>query len=192
MSVDLPEVHARALDNTRGIVAGVQRSQFGDPTPCDDWDVATLLAHIVEGNLWVTPLVSGETIEEVGDRLDGDVLGDDFVAAYDRSSTGAATAFRGEGAMDAPCAVSYGPVPGSVYCGHRLIDVLVHGWDVAKATGGNTVLPADLVDACLEVVEPQLDMLAGSGAYGSDHHVPEGASPQVRLLALLGRSDAAT
>ena len=48
-------------------------------------------------------------------------------------------------------------------------------------------LPDDLVDACLEVVEPQLDMLEGSGAYGSDHHVPEGATPQMRLLALLGR-----
>lgn len=189
MSVDLPEVHARALDNTRSIVAHVQRSQFGDPTPCEDWDVETLLSHIVYGNLWVSPLVSGETIEEVGDRLEGDVLGDDFVAAYDRSSAEAGAAFCAEGAMDAPCAVSYGPVPGSVYCGHRLIDVLVHGWDLAQATGGNTALPGDLVDACLEVIEPQLAELEGTGAFGSDHHVPEGASPQVRLLALLGRHE---
>ncbi len=174
MSVDLPEVHARALDNTRSIVAGVQRSQFGDPTPCEDWDVETLLNHIVYGNLWVSPLVAGETIEEVGDRLEGDVLGEDFVAAYDESSDGAAAAFRGPGAMDAPCAVSYGPVPGSVYCGHRLIDVLVHGWDVAKATGGNTSLPTDLVEACIEVVEPQLEMLEGSGAFGTRSPRPGG------------------
>jgi uncharacterized protein (TIGR03086 family) len=188
MSVDLPEVHARALDNTQRIVSGVKRSQFGDPTPCEDWDVATLVNHIVSGNLWVSPLVSGKTIEEVGDRLDGDVLGDDFVAAYEGSAEEAATAFRAEGAMDAPCAVSYGPVPGSVYCGHRLIDVLVHGWDVAKATGGDTSLPAGLVDACLEVVEPQLAELEGSGAFGDNWDVPEGATPQTRLLRLLGRT----
>jgi uncharacterized protein (TIGR03086 family) len=187
MSVDLPEVHARALDNTRRIVAAIRREQFGDPTPCDDWDVEELLAHVVSGNLWVAPLVGGETIEEVGDRLDGDVLGADHVTAYGRSADEAAAAFGAPGAMDAPCAVSYGPVPGSVYCGHRLIDVLVHGWDLAEATGGNTTLPADLVDACIEVVTPQLDMLEGSGAFGSDHTVPDGASPQTKLLAWLGR-----
>ena len=187
MSVDLPAVHAEALEHTGRIVAAIDRGQFRDPTPCDDWDVETLLNHVVSGNLWAVPLVGGETIEQVGDRLDGDVLGGDFVAAYDRSAADAAAAFSAPGAMDAPCAVSYGPVPGRVYCGHRLIDVLVHGWDLAEATEGNTVLPANLVEACIEVVRPQLDMLEGSGAFGSDHTVPEGASPQTQLLAWLGR-----
>jgi uncharacterized protein (TIGR03086 family) len=187
MTVDLPGAHARSLLNTRAIVASVDRGQFGDPTPCDDWDVETLLHHVVYGNLWVAPLAGGETIEQVGDRLEGDVLGDDFLAAYDRSADEAAAAFRAIGAMDAMCAVSYGPVPGSVYCGHRIIDVLVHGWDLATATGGNTVLPDDLVSACLQIVEPQLTMLEGSGAFGRDHQVPAGASPQTRLLAWLGR-----
>jgi hypothetical protein len=45
----------------------------------------------------------------------------------------------------------------------------------------------DLVDACLEVIEPQLEELEASGAFGTDHHVPAGASPQVTLLSLLGR-----
>ena len=79
--------------------------------------------------------IGGKTIEEVGDRLDGDVLGDAPLDAYDRSAAIAAAVFRAPGAMDAPCAVSYGPVPGSVYCGHRFLDVLVHGWDVAVSTG---------------------------------------------------------
>jgi uncharacterized protein (TIGR03086 family) len=188
MSVDLPEVHARALDNTRGIVAAIGPGQLDGPTPDDDWDVRTLLLHVVSGNFWVAPLVGGQTIAEVGDRLDGDLLGDDHVAAYERSAEEAAAAFRQDGAMTAPCAVSYGPVPGEVYCGHRLIDVLVHGWDLAVATGGDTVLPSDLVDACLEVVEPQADALRASGAFGGDVAVPAGASNQTRLLALLGRS----
>jgi uncharacterized protein (TIGR03086 family) len=64
---------------------------------------------------------------------------------------------------------------------------LVHGWDLAVAVGLDTTLRPDLVDACLEVVEPEAEMLAASGAFGDDHHVPEDASPQTRLLALLGR-----
>jgi uncharacterized protein (TIGR03086 family) len=187
MTVDLAKAHTGALDNSRAIVATVREEQLRLPTPCDDWDVATLLHHIVYGNLWVPPLVGGETIDQVGDRFEGDILGDDFRAAYDRSAEQAAAAFRADGAMDAMCAVSYGPVPGSVYCGHRLIDVLVHGWDLAVATDGNTDLPGDLVAACLEVVEPQVDMLESSGAFGTDHEVPADASDQTRLLAMLGR-----
>ena len=70
--------------------------------------------------------------------------------------------------MEAPCAVSYGPVPGEIYCGHRFLDVLVHGWDVAKSTGQDTALDPELVEACLVVIEPQLDMLVASGMFGTD------------------------
>jgi uncharacterized protein (TIGR03086 family) len=143
--------------------------------------------HVVSGNFWVKPLVTGVTIEEVGDRLDGDLLGDDPLAAYRRSADEAGAAFLAEGAMDAPANVSYGPVPGSVYAGHRLIDVLVHGWDMAVGAGLDTTLRSDLVDACLEIVLPEAENYATSGAFGTDHEVPQGASPQVHLLALLGR-----
>ena len=81
---------------------------------------------------------------------------------------------------------SYGPVPGEIYCGHRLIDVLVHGWDVAIGTGQDPQLRPDLVAACLEVVEPQAAMLAGTGAFHTDVEIPE-VPPQTRLLAFLGR-----
>ena len=55
----------------------------------------------------------------------------DPLRAYDDSALVAAAVFRAPDAMERPCAVSYGPVPGSVYCGHRFLDVLIHGWDVA-------------------------------------------------------------
>lgn len=187
MTDELPEIHRRSLDRTGRIVRAIRADQLGDPTPDDDWDVRTLLHHVVHGNLWVAPLVAGETIDEVGDRFEGDVLGTDFASAYHRSAIDAAQAFLAPGAMDAPCAVSYGPVPGSVYCGHRIIDVLVHGWDLAVATGGDTELPADLVQACLEIVEPQAAELGASGAFGRVVEVEPGAPPQTRLLALLGR-----
>jgi uncharacterized protein (TIGR03086 family) len=184
---ELPELHDQALRATAVVVAGVTGDQLGLPTPCEDWDVRALLTHVVAGNLWVGELVAGKTIDEVGDRLDGDVLGDDASAAYDRSAAVADRAFRGDGAMEKPVAVSYGPVPGSIYCGHRFIDVLVHGWDLAKATGQDTALDPALVQGCLEVVEPQAELLKGSGAFHGDVDVAAGADPQTRLLALLGR-----
>jgi uncharacterized protein (TIGR03086 family) len=190
MDVDLPEVHARSLEHARRSVAGVAGDQWDQPSDCDDWTVRELVNHIVTGNYWAAELASGLTIEEVGDRLDGDVLGIDPLRVYDDSSIVAAGVFRAPGAMDRPCAVSYGPVPGSVYCGHRFVDVLIHGWDVATSTGQDTTLEPELVDACLAVIEPQIDMLSASGAFGTRLDVPDDAGPQAKLLGLLGRRDA--
>lgn len=189
MAVDLSEVHARALDRTHAFVAGIGSGSWDDASVCDGWDVRALLNHVVSGNLWVPKLVDGKTIDEVGDRLDGDVLGADPLDAYDRSAELAAAAFRDAGAMDRPVAVSYGPVPGSVYCGHRFMDVLVHGWDLAASTGQDTTLDPDLVDACWEVVEPQQELLAGSGMFGTEIAVALDADRQTALLAVLGRHD---
>lgn len=186
---DLAQLHARALAATAPVVAGITDDQWADATPCADWDVRALANHVVAGNWWASELAAGATIDEVGDRLDGDVLGEDAVAAYDASATAAAQVFLRPGAMEAPCAVSYGPVPGSVYCGHRLLDVVVHGWDLASATGQPADLDPELVAACLEVLLPQLDLLVASGAFG-DGPVPvaDDAPDGQRLLALLGRS----
>ncbi len=146
-----------------------------------------LVNHLVSGNLWVAELVAGKSIEEVGDRLDGDVLGDDAGAAYTASATVAAAAFAGPGATDAPVAVSYGPVPGSVYCGHRFVDVLIHGWDIAESTSQDANLPLDLVEACWEVVQAEIADFENSGAFGEPQPVPDGADLQTKLLAALGR-----
>jgi uncharacterized protein (TIGR03086 family) len=183
----LPEQHRKALDATGRIVRGIDAAHLASSTPCDDYDVRGLLSHVVSGNLWVEPLVAGKTIEEVGDRYDGDVIGDDPGAAYDASARIAGDAFERPGAMEVPVAVSYGPVPGEVYAGHRFIDVLIHGWDLAVATGQNTALDPELVETCWEIVRPQQDLLRGSGAFGNEIEVPDSADSQTRLLAVLGR-----
>ncbi len=188
MAINLPEVHARAvLTTTRDTVAGIRPDQWSLPSACSDWDVRALTNHLVSGNFWVSPLVAGDTIESVGDRLDGDLLDQDPLGVYDASAAEAAMAFRAPGAMERMIAVSYGPVPGSVYCGHRFLDVLIHGWDLATSTGQDTNLPDDLVEACFEVVDPQRDVLAGSGMFGHELTVPPDADRQTQLLAILGR-----
>jgi len=187
MDVDLPEVHARALDLARRSVAGVGADQWEQQSDCEDWTVRELVNHVVTGNYWAAELGSGLTIEDVGDRLDGDVLGTDPVRVYDDSSIVAAAVFRAPGAMERPCAVSYGPVPGSVYCGHRFLDVLIHGWDVATSTGQDTTLDPELVEACFAVIEPQMDTLAASGMFGNRMDLPDEAGRQAQLLGLLGR-----
>lgn len=185
---DIAELHSQALDATGHIVAGIPPGKWHADTPCEGWDVRALLNHLVSGNWWAAELAAGATIEGVGDRLDGDVLGPDPVGSYVASAKAAAAVFRKPGALDAPCAVSYGPVPGSVYAGHRFIDVFIHGWDLAAATGQDSALDADLMQSCLQVLEPQLELFRAAGAFAGPLRVPPGASDQTRFLAMLGRA----
>lgn len=184
---DIAGLHDRALDVTGRVVAGIPPDRWHAETPCVGWEVRALLNHLVAGNLWAAELAGGATIEGVGDRLDGDLLGSEPAESYRASAKAAAAVFHRPGALDAPCAVSYGPVPGAVYAGHRFIDVLIHGWDLAVATAQDRKLADDLVNACLLIAEPQAELLRSSGAFAAEVTVPPDATAQARLLAMLGR-----
>jgi len=185
----IAELHAQALDVTGRIVTGIKAGRWPARTPCPGWDARTLLNHVVSGNLWAAELVAGATIESVGDRLDGDVLGADPAGAYAASARAAAAAFLRPGALDAPCAVSYGPVPGSVYAGHRFFDVFVHGWDLAIATGQSAALDTRLMEACRRIIEPQLDLFRQAGVLAAELPAPPDATAETRFLTMLGRSN---
>ena len=180
-------LHRRALEVTGVVVGGLDSSCWEACTPCDEWTVRELLNHVIAGNWWAARLASGASIADVGTELDGDQIGDDPRSSYDASADAAARVFEAPGALAAPCAVSYGPVPGSVYAGHRFIDVLIHGWDLAVASGQNSSLAPDLIDGACQVLEPQLGMLRASGMFGDDLEIPADADAETRLLMTLGR-----
>jgi uncharacterized protein (TIGR03086 family) len=179
--------HSRALDATGRVVAAIPADRWQAATPCPEWDARGLVSHLVSGNLWAAELGTGGTIEGIGERLDGDLLGADPAAAYAASARAASDVFHRPGALDAPCAVSYGPVAGSVYAGHRFIDVLIHGWDLATATGQDAALDDELVEACRQIAAPQIELLQTSGAFAGNVPIPAEAGAQTRLLAMLGR-----
>jgi uncharacterized protein (TIGR03086 family) len=184
---DLVDLHRRALAATGAVVERIGDDQWELATPCAGWDVRFVTNHLVAGNWWAAELATGRTIGDVGHRLDGDVLGSDAGAAFRASAAACDAAFSAPGALDAPCAVSYGPVPGGVYLGHRFLDVVVHGWDLATATGQPGALDPDLADACWAVLEPQLEAFRAAGALGPAVDVPADADAQTRLLAAMGR-----
>src|SRR5258708_32717593 len=66
-----------ALDRFEQTLHLVGSDGWDAPTPCADWDVRTLVNHVVGELLWMPPLLEGKTIAEDGDRFDGDILGDD-------------------------------------------------------------------------------------------------------------------
>ena len=80
MKIKLDDLYRRTVDGWADLVGRVGADQWSLPTPCEDWTVRDLVNHVTGESLWAVPLVDGQTIEEVGDRFDGDVLGGDPVA----------------------------------------------------------------------------------------------------------------
>src|SRR5205807_8661902 len=88
----IAELHAQALDITGRIVAGIPPDRWHAATPGQGWDTQALLNHLVSGNLWAAALAAAATIENIGDRLDGDVLGADPAGSYALSAKAASAA----------------------------------------------------------------------------------------------------
>lgn len=168
-------------------VAAIDDTQWSDPTPCTEWDVRALVNHVVAEDLWAPALLAGETLEEVGDRFDGDVLGDDPRTAWTEASEAAVAAVDATPA-DRGVHTSMGEIPAAQYVPQIHVDHLIHAWDLARAIGTDERLPADLVAAALAMLEPMEPMLRASGSFGDRVEVGDDADPQERLLALCGRA----
>jgi uncharacterized protein (TIGR03086 family) len=185
--MDVPELHRRACEGFGARVHQVGDDQWHLPTPCSDWDVHTLVNHLVNENRWTPPIFAGRTIAEVGDRFDGDLLGADPKAAWDDSAREAVEAVHGEGAMARTVHLSFGDVPGEEYATQLFADHLVHAWDLARAIGADERLDPELVDACARWFAEREELYRGAGIIAGRVDVGDDADPQTRLLAAFGR-----
>jgi uncharacterized protein (TIGR03086 family) len=184
---DLLEQHRRALDGFGRRVRAVRDDQWHAPTPCEDWDVRDLVGHLVVEQLWVPPLIGGSAVEEVGDRFDGDQLGDDPVATWESAAAGARRALTEPGALDGRVQLSYGTRDAEGYLLEMTADLVVHTWDLARAIGADETLDPELVQLVRGYAEPQLEHMAASGLFDPPVPVADDADPQTELLAMFGR-----
>ena len=185
--MDTEEIHRRTVDGWRSSVDAVDASQWGDPTPCADWDVRKLVNHVVGEELWTVPLLQGSTIEDVGDRFDGDVLGDDPVAAARSAAEAAVTAVDDLLPQRETVHLSYGEERAEEYVLQLAADHLVHGWDLAVAIGGDTRLDEELVAAVADWFASREELYRGAGAVGA--RIPLNGDAQHDLLARFGRDE---
>jgi uncharacterized protein (TIGR03086 family) len=188
--MDLVTAYRRSLAGFTERVAQVRPDQWPEPTPCDDWDVRALVNHLVNEDLWTPPLVEGRTIAEVGDRFDGDLLGDDPAGSAARAARQAEDAVAAPGALARTVHLSFGDAPATEYIYQLLADHLVHSWDLAVATGSDPRLDDGAVGVCADWFADREDVYRGAGVIADRVPVPEPASAQDRLIAAFGRDPA--
>lgn len=184
---DLTSLYRRAVAGFAARVASIGDGQWGNATPCSDWDVRTLLNHVVGEHLWAVPLFDGATIAEVGDRFDGDVLGDDPKATWASASAASLEAVGAPGLLERTVHLSFGDTTADDYLSQLLTDHVIHAWDLARGIGGDEHLDPELVAAVHDYLSPRVDGWRAAGAFGASVDVPDDADLQTRLLAMTGR-----
>lgn len=175
-----------ALERFGERVHQVPVSRWDASTPCTQWSVRDLVNHVAGEQMWAPHLLRGETIEEVGDRYDGDVLGREPVATWDEAAAGALQAWRTLAREGLEVHTSAGLMPVEEYAEQMHLDLVVHGWDLARGAGLDTHIPVEAAEHVLAYAEPLVEAYAGSGIFGQPVHV-DSDSPADRLLGLLGR-----
>jgi uncharacterized protein (TIGR03086 family) len=187
MNTDVVSLHARAVELFLDRVRTVPDDRWGAATPCSDWDVRTLVNHVVGEERWTVPLMEGKTIDDVGSALDGDLLGDSPKEAAEAAGKAAIAAFAEPGAADRTVHLSFGDTPAAEYAWQLFTDHLVHAWDLAVATGADSRLDDDLVEACAAWFANWERMYRDGGAVGTAVPVGPDATAQDRLLGSFGR-----
>lgn len=179
------DLHRRATAAFASRLQDVGPDQWSLPTPCSEWDVRALVAHNVEEQRWVPPIVEGRHIEEVTD-VDAD-LGDDPWTAWETATAAALAAVEAPGALEREVHLSFGTVPAELYVQQRTTDLLVHAWDLARAVGSSEDFDEELAGHVLGWTAPWGDQLVATGLFAPAVPVPADAPPMARLLGMLGR-----
>lgn len=163
------------------VLQGVTPGQLDEASSCDGWSVRDLIAHVVSGNAMFTAMVSGEP------PAGGDALGDDPAEAFRASLKKLRDAFSAEGVMDKVFQTPMGERPAPRLVTTRVIEMSVHGWDLARSTGQSIDLPEPVVEAGLAQLRMMLSGDRAGMPFGAEQQAPEGASAADRLAAFAGR-----
>jgi len=187
--VDPVALHEGALDATSRIVARVRPHQLSLPTPCAEWDVRRLIEHLVEGNEMFTRAAVDPARAPAQAGADDPGPGDDPFEAYARSTEAVRRAWRQPGVLEREIYGPFGTLPGHVVVRMHFVDHLVHGWDVAKATGQDTTIDETLARAAYEEMTAALDPSSRRAGlpFGPEVPCPRDAPVHERLVAFLGR-----
>jgi uncharacterized protein (TIGR03086 family) len=154
-------------------------------TPCTEWSVRDLVNHVVGEDAWTVPLMRGATIAEVGDSLDGDLLGDEPGPVAVRKAQEAVDLVAETLPQGRTVHLSYGEERAEEYVCQLAADHLVHAWDLAAATGSDRSLDEDLVEEVSRWFADREEVYRSVGAIGPRL---EGAGDgQTELLAAAGR-----
>lgn len=175
------EALERAIGATETVVRDIEPGQLERATPCSDWNVRELLNHLL-GQMWVLEgRLAGAEPRHRADpgALPGeDLVGDDPAGSYKEVAQAVLAASRIEGSDERA-----GPMSDAY-----TVDVVVHGWDLAQATGQQMRADEEVAEHLLRFVRMGITEERRAPMFGAEVEAPPDAPATERLVAFLGRA----
>ncbi len=183
--MDPLDLYERGSAWTAERIAGVLPEQYGDPTPCTDWDVRALLNHLIGGGHLYALIGRGEY---AGARFgDPDFVGADATASFEAARADVLQTYREPGALERTVTGTVGEGPALQMLLLIFVDHLVHGWDLATATGQDATMPLEFADAAWQILGGQIRDEWRPLAFAQAIDLGSEASSQHKLLGYTGR-----
>ena len=166
-------------------VAAVRPEDLTASTPCAEWTLRQLLNHMIGALTLHLDAAHGLPVDRSQADPDTDRIGADPASAFAALAARAARTWREPRVLDRTLTLPMGPVPGSAVAMLHLTEVVVHGWDVGRATGENPTIPAELAEPALEFSRQFATEAHRGTAFAAE--LALGDTPGEQLVAFLGR-----
>jgi uncharacterized protein (TIGR03086 family) len=168
---------------TGDLIDHIGAGQWTAPTPCTEWSVRDVVAHLVGMNLVLAAMFDESPMPARGE----DRLGADPAGAYRRSAASMRAAAARPGVLERSQETQVGVATGADRVQWRTVDLLSHGWDLAQATGIAAEVPDDLAEQALAFARIRLPGQPRAGRFADPQPVPANAPAIDRLAAFTGR-----
>jgi uncharacterized protein (TIGR03086 family) len=174
--------------NLADLVRGVKPDQLDAPTPCPDWTVRQLVSHLM---YWSPVLERAGRRQPVPDEPlpdpAEDLVAGDWQDRYAQQLAGLVDAWREPAAWTGTSRMIGTDGPASMYGGMVLGEFVLHGWDLARATGQEFACAEEIAAAAYEAVASMAEQGRSMGIFGPEVEVGAAAPALWRALAVSGR-----
>ncbi len=182
--MDLTTAIAAAAARTRTVVQNAADASPDAPTPCSDFDVSALAAHM--SGFAPMSIAAGNKSEFAPAEFDPAAWRQNYLQAL----TDVAAAWSSPGALDGVVRFAGNEMPAAQAASITVLELLVHGWDLARATGQDYSADGELAELLYGIVEAGRPAGTESGFFGPEVSVDAEASTFDKALALSGRDPA--
>ncbi len=180
------EIYQSAAQGIVSIVGSVSAGQLGSSTPCSEWTVKNLLNHNINVQKWLHATLLG--VDPERGEVDDDLPQEGAEAAL-KSITDQVIATANSLDITAPMATPFGEMPAGQFIMTPMMDMVVHRWDLASATGQNNNIDSAIAEICIGILAPQfLEGARKNGAFGPEVVIPATGTFQDQLLGAVGRT----